>query len=82
MLLGYTSCKSTCLSKKFDLAYKTILPPCERVGEGSGYGPSLVPRLHPARISLPVQRTESDPRWGWFGVWNCDYSSDLVLNYV
>ena len=33
--------------------------------------PSLIPRPHPACISLPsiMHRTESNPRWGWFWVW-------------
>ena len=34
------------------------------------YPPSLVPRPHPTCISLPPHNTESDPRWGWFWVWD------------
>ena len=31
---------------------------------------SLVHRPHPARVSLPVRNTESDPCWSWFWVWD------------
>ena len=46
-------------------------------------GPGLVPRPHPALVSSPdlirgvyhsTCNTESDPHWGWFWVWNQDYT--------